>query len=208
MRTITRGAVVAAATTLALGMAGTAFAAPGGTTGAANLKCFTGVSDNSGYGGTCITTGKNRNGAVLSNDSNAAGSYAGVYLDKKDLNGKPLSKISALGYTHAGGNVAPTAGDLSLNFGVDTTGDGLSDGYAYVDAFYCAGTNGVVDVIHDGGCGIWFQDVEYSNWAMFVTAFPTASVGRDGQPFIVAEWAAGSAAESWTISNVVMGKVG
>jgi hypothetical protein len=205
LRTTQRAATVVAGALLVLGTGGNAFAAAGGTTGAANLQCFSGTTDNSGFLGTCTTTGTNRSGAVLANNSDDSdGDYSGVYLNKKDINGKSLSKVSALGYTYSGPETFG-AGDLSLNVGIDSTGDGLTDGYAFVDAVYCAGTGGTVDVVHDGTCGIWFLGTEYANWAALVTAFPTATVGKDGQAFIVAERTPSETTPAiWTISKVVL----
>lgn len=91
---------------------------------------------------------------------------------------------------------------------MDTSGGGLTSVYAYIDAYYCPGTNGTVDVIHDSNCAIWLGGTEYSNWADLVAANPGATVGTDGQPFIVAERTPSEASAVWTISNVQLGKLG
>lgn len=166
------------------------------------LKCFDGPSDLTIYGGACsITNGV----ATLNNsDSNPNGDYSGVYYQTSSLSGMMLSGITTLGYTYSG-TVPPMPGDLSLNIPVDTNNDGTTDAYAYVDAFYCPGTGGVVDVIHDPVCGIWFNGVEYANWAAFVAAFPTAKVSVD-VPFIVAERTPAEPSAVWTVSNVNLGQ--
>lgn len=186
-------------------------ASPNGA--AANLRCFSGTTDNSGYGGSCSVSAGNASVATLSNnDTNANGDYSGVYLHKANLLGQPLGKIAQLGYTWVADDPStpsPTPGDLSLNIGVDVNGGrGLTTVYAYVDAHYCPGTNGVVDVIHDANCAIWLGGTEYSNWAALVASNPNATVGTDGQPFIVAERTGGQLSAVWTISEVYLGTLG
>jgi hypothetical protein len=153
---------VSAALTGMLGIAGVALAATN------TLTCFSGTTDGGtpAYGGTCTI---NSNGTVtLANtSSNPNGDYAGVYYSNSTLVGQSLSSVTQLGYTYTG-TKTPTPTELSLNFLV---GPGNTD-YAYIDAFYCPGTAGVVDVIHDPVCGIWYQGVEYANWAAFVAAHP------------------------------------
>jgi hypothetical protein len=45
------------------------------------------------------------------------------------------------------------------------------------------------------------QITGYANWDAFVAAFPTATVGADALPFIIADDAG-----SWTVSDVQLGK--
>jgi hypothetical protein len=167
------------------------------------LKCFDGVSDATVYGGNCTIS----NGvATLNNsDSNVNGDYSGVYYETNTINGMLLSSATSLGYTYSG-NIAPLPGDLSLNIHVDENGDGTTDAYAYVDAFYCPGTAGVVDVINDPVCGIWYKGMEYVNWSAFVSAFPTAKFATDGVEFIVAERIPTEPSAVWTVSNVNLGQ--
>lgn len=186
-----------------------ASANPGGTApAAANLLCFSGTTDGFGYGGTCAITSRNGTTATLTlNGENANGDYAGVYLHKANLAGVALGNVTQLGYTYSdNGGITPTPGDLSLNIGIDTNGDGLTNAYAYVDAYYCPGTGGVVSVTSDQGCGIVFNDTLYSNWAALVAANPGDTVATDGLPFIVAEQTPNTANVIWDISNVNMGK--
>ncbi len=167
-----------------------------------NLTCFSGPTDLSIYGGTCsITNGV----ATLNNsDSNPNGDYSGVYYPTNASSGQLLSSITSLGYTYSG-TVSPTPGDLSLNIPVDTDINGTTDAYAFVDAFYCPGTAGTVDVIHDPVCGIWVNSIEYPNWAALIAANPTWKVSSD-VPFIVAERTPSEPSAVWTVSNVQLGQ--
>jgi len=119
------------------------------------------------------------------------------------LIGKTLGSVTQLGYTYSG-TLSPLPGNLSLNVPIDTTGDGATDAYAFVDAFYCPGTNGTVDVINDTNCGIWFNGVEYANWAAFTAAFPSATISD--LPFVVAERTPAEPAAVWTVTNVHLGQ--
>jgi hypothetical protein len=175
--------------------------------GTNKLLCFDGTTDGLGYGGTC-TVGRGALGpATLDNsDDNAAGDYAGVYVLTSDLYGSLLSDVSRLGYNYRG-TTTPTPGNLSLNVPVDVDGDGDTDGWAYVDAYYCAGTDGHVDIVNDADCGIWFMGVEYASWDALVAAFPDARVATDNYVFIVAERTPAEPAAVWRITAVKFGSV-
>lgn len=173
------------------------------------LLCFDGTSDG-GYGGVCTLNGNGAKGsATLNNtDTNPAGDYAGVYIAESTLNGQLLTQVTQLGYTYSGTSV-PRPGNLSLNVPIDTNGDGTTDGYAFIDAAYCAGTGGRVDVIHDASCGIYYQGTTYyGSWAAFVMAYPGAKVATDASAFLIAERTPAEAGASWTVSNVKLGKAG
>jgi hypothetical protein len=185
-----RYAAASAALISMFGMAGVALAAN-------TLTCFSGTTDGGIYGGTC-TINPNGSATLSNNSANPNGDYSGVNFTNSTLVGQSLGSVTQLGYTYSGTTV-PTPGDLSLNFLV---GPGNTD-YAYVDAFYCPGTAGVVDVVHDANCGIWYQGLEYPNWAAFVAAFPGATIG--GTPFIVAERTPAEGPAVWTVSNLQLG---
>lgn len=173
------------------------------------LQCFAGPTDGSAYGGVCTLTGSGANvKAVLNNtDNNPNGDYSGIYLPATSLSGAPLKKVTQLGYTYtSAGNVMPTPGSLSLNVPIDTDGNGATDYYAFIDAAYCPGTGGVVDVIRDANCGIYLNNNYYANWAALVAAYPAAKIATDDVPFIIAERTPGQQAVSWTITNVKLGK--
>jgi hypothetical protein len=189
MNTVLKRAAVSAAIIGLLGTASVALAA------ANTLTCFSGTTDGSTYGGTCTI---NSNGTVTlaNNSSNPNGDYAGVYYSQSTLVGKTLGSVQQLGYTYSG-TTSPTPGDLSLNFLMST------GGYAYIDAFYCPGTGGVVDVIHNSNCGIWYNGTEYANWSALVAAFPGATIADT--PFVVAERTPAEGPAVWTLSNLQLG---
>lgn len=201
-------AMVAALMVLAL--AGTALAAaPPTAPGQNKLLCFSGPTDNSGYGGTCSLGpkgAKTNSTAVLNNsDSNPNGDYSGVYINNSPISGLALSAVTALGYTYSG-TTTPGPGDLSLNVPISSTGGTATDHYAYIDAYYCPGVAGVVDVIGQGAsCGIWFNGVEYAGWAALAAAYPSARVATDNVSFIIAERTPTEASAIWTVSKVMLG---
>ena len=173
------------------------------------LQCFDGTTDG-GFGGVCTLTGKGAKGpATLNNtDSNPAGSYSGVYIIDSTLFGQPLNKITQLSYNYTG-SITPGPGDLSLNLPIDTNGDGTTEAYAFIDAAYCPGVGGSVNVITDPNCGIYYGGVTfYANWAAFIAAYPGAKVATDNYMFIIAERTATEGPAFWTVSNVKLGKGG
>lgn len=211
---IAAGVAVAVAT---MTLSAVAYAGPGQANAAGRatapgqnkLQCFDGTTDG-GYGGVCTLNNNGAKGAATLNntDTNPAGDYAGVYIAETTLSGQPLSKVAQLGYSYSGSSV-PHPGNLSLNVPIDTDGNGSTNGYAFIDAAYCAGTGGRVDVINDASCGIYYQGVTYyGNWAQFVMAYPLAKVATDALPFVIAERTPSEAGALWTVSNVKLGKAG
>lgn len=174
------------------------------------LLCFDGPSDGTIYGGKCTLLANGAKGpASLDNtDTDPDGDYAGVYVQNTTLTGMPLTAVKQLSYTYSG-TTTPTPGNLSLNLPLDTDGDGISDAYAFIDAFYCAGTQGKVDAINDAVCGIWVNGIEYDNWAALVAAHPTWTIGPDGfLPFVIAERTPSEGPALWRVVNVSLGKPG
>lgn len=193
--------VVAASVALGLLLSTSALAAPPPTApGQDKLLCFDGTTDG-GYGGVCTLKANGAKGpATLDNtDSNPNGDYSGVYIQNSTLFGQTLSQVKQLGY-HYTGTVTPMPGNLSLNVPLST------GGYAFVDAYYCPGTNGNVDIINDANCGIWYNSTEYANWAALAAAYPTATI--NDLAFIVAERTPSEVPALWTVSNVKLGKAG
>jgi hypothetical protein len=173
------------------------------------LQCFDGTTDG-GYGGVCTLNNNGAKGsATLNNtDSNPAGDYSGVYIAETTLSGQLLTNVTQLGYRYSGASV-PRPGNLSLNVPIDTNGDGVTDGYAFIDAAYCPGTAGQVNIINDPSCGIYYQGTTYyGNWAAFTMAYPGAKVATDALPFVIAERTPSEPAASWMVSNVKLGKAG
>lgn len=188
--------------------------APVTAPGQNKLLCFDGTTDG-GFGGVCTLKANGAKGpATLDNtDTNPNGDYSGVFIQNTTITGQTLGNITQLGYTYSG-ITSPTPGDLSLNVPVDTDGNGKNDAYLFIDAFYCPGTSGVVNIISDATCGIFVNSVEYPNWAALVAAHPTWTVTASGEnfvgtlPFVIAERTPSEASAFWTVSNVMLGKGG
>lgn len=172
-----------------------------GTATAANpLTCFDGPSDGTIYGGHC-TLNAAGTGATLDNTGgDPDGSYSGVFFASSSLSGKPLSQVTDLSFTYTG---TPTAGSPRISLPIDTNGDGVTDFYAFVGAFYCNDGAGLVDPMHDNTCTIFYtgNTTGDANWATFVAAHPTWSVSND-VPFVIADDAG-----LWTVDNVHLGPV-
>ena len=203
----------AAAGTLLLGsVAMSAFAAPSPVStapGQNKIQCFDGTTEG-GFGGVCSLNSNGAKGtATLDNtDTNPSGDYAGVYILNSTLFGQLLTNVKQLSY-HYSGNIAPQPGNLSLNLPIDTNNDGSTEAYAFVDAYYCPGTNGTVDVIHDLNCGIYYGGtIFYPNWAALVAAYPGAKVATDNYMFVIAERTPSEDSALWTVGNVMLGKGG
>jgi hypothetical protein len=183
-----------------LGNAGPAAASNGGNP----LLCFDGTTDTANgdtggavYGGVCTRTA---NGAILDNSVPVgSGDYSGVYYKTSSLSGKLLGDVTQLSFNYTG---VPTAGSPRISLPIDVTGDGTTDFYAFIGAFYCNDGAGLVDPIHDTTCTIFYTggpDSGYPNWEAFVAAHPTWHVGAT--PFVIADDAG-----LWTVSNVHLGE--
>src|SRR5260221_2092400 len=180
------------------------------------IICFDGTTDG-GFGGVCTLNSNGAKGTATLDNTVAVGSadYAGVYINATTMTGQTLGQITQLGYNYSG-NIAPQPGNLSLNVPVDTTGDNVNDTYLFVDAFYCPGTNGNVDVINDTNCTIYVGGITpYPNLAALVAAHPTWTVSSTGDaftgtlPFVIAERVNASEPPAlWTVGNITLGKGG
>jgi hypothetical protein len=172
-----------------------------GTAAAANpLLCFDGPSDATIYGGHC-TLNASGTGATLDNSGgDTDGSYSGVYFAVSSLNGKLLSQVTDVSFTYTG---IPTAGSPRISLPIDTDGNGTTDLYISISAFYCNDGAGLVNPMTDATCTIWSnQDGTTplaSNWAALVAAYPTWRISS-GTPFIIADDAG-----FWTVDNVHLG---
>ncbi len=193
-----------------LGITGIVFAAaPTTAPGQNKIQCFDGTTDG-GFGGTCTVNSQGAKGsATLALDSsNPNGDYAGVYTINSVIYGTTLSNITQLSY-HYSGTIAPQPGNLSYNIPIDVDANGSTDAYAFIDAYYCPGTAGTVDIINDPVCGIYYNGTDfYANWAAFVAAYPGAKIANDQYVFIVAERTPSEPAAIWTVNNVKFGKGG
>jgi hypothetical protein len=173
------------------------------------LKCFDGATDG-GFGGTCTLNSNGAKGtATLDNSSSSAtGDYSGVYTLESTVYGQWLTDLTQLSY-HYEGSIAPQPGNLSYNIPIDANGNGSTEFYAFVDAYYCPGVNGNVNITTDPSCGIWAGGVTfYPNWAAFVAAYPGAKVATDNYVFIVAERTPAEGPAVWTVGGVKFGKGG
>lgn len=177
-----------------------------GTAAAANpLLCFDGTTDTANgdtggavYGGVCTKTGATS--ATLNNiPTGRDGSYSGVYYAVSAISGKPLSQVSGLSFNYTG---TATAGSPRISLPIDTNGDGTTDFYAFIGAFYCNDGAGLVDPMHDSTCTIFYtgNTTGDANWAAFVAAHPTWRVSND-VPFVIADDPG-----LWTVSNVHLGE--
>jgi hypothetical protein len=192
---------------LAIAMTASA-ASPASAPGKNKLQCFDGPSDGSIYGGTCtLTTNGAKGPATLDNTGgDTAGSYSGVYVLSSNLTGKTLASAGQLSFNYTG---IPTNGSPRISLPLDTDGDGVTDLYAFVSAYWCSNGAGLVDAINNPACQIYVgSDVNpYVGWAALLAAYPTAVMGPDGAlPFIISDDAGSTAI--WTVSNVTLGKPG
>ena len=199
LKAVTRslGILAVFSVAVALGTAQSAAAA----NASSQLLCFDGTTDTANgdtggavYGGVCTRTA---NGAILNNSVPVgSGDYSGVYYATSSLSGKTLGQVTQLSFNYTG---VPTAGSPRISLPIDVTGDGTTDFYAFIGAFYCNDGAGLVDPIHDSTCQIFVGSESFANWAAFVAAHPTWHVGAI--PFVIADDAG-----LWTVSNVHLGE--
>lgn len=194
------------------GVGSAPFEAPPATAPGHNkLVCFSGSTDEGSiYGGTCTIVGRGAMGPaildVTSDDPD--GAYAGVYYENGSIYGEPLADITHLSFNYVADDEDLTPGNLRISLPVDENGDGITEMFAFIDVFYCPGTDGAVDVINDEECGIWYNNIQYANWDAFIAAFPDALVAEDNFAFVIAERPPGSNAASYRVNAVKIGKPG
>jgi hypothetical protein len=184
-------------------------AAPTTAPGQNKLQCFDGTTDG-GFGGTCTLNSSGAKGSATLDlsSSDPAGDYAGVFTADSNLYGALLTDVTQVSY-HYTGTIAPQPGNLSYNIPIDTDGDGSTEFYAFVDAFYCPGVNGVVDIVNDSVCVIYEGGVTpRANWADLLAANPGAKVATDNFVFVIAERTPSEPSAIWTVNNVKFGKAG
>jgi hypothetical protein len=182
--------------TPALGQSGAPRQTASVDSAATKLKCFSGTTDKSGYGGTCTLT---PTGAILNTAANGGG-YAGVYISStNNMKSRPLTQVEALQFNFTGDPATAGSPRFSVAY---TTDGGATTNYAYISAFYCNNA-GLVDALHNTVCTIFTSVspfVSYPNWAAFVAANPGATL--NGIPFVVAD----DPGHTWTVSNVQISK--
>lgn len=169
------------------------------------LQCFDGTTDG-GYNGVCTLKSNGAKGpATLNNvdeDTDPYNNYSGVYVLNSNLIGDALGEVTQLSFNYSGD--AATAGSPRFALPVDIDGNGSTDGYLFISAFYCNHGAGNVNVITDETCTIYtnFSVESFENWADLVATHPDWTVGT-ATPFIIADEPG-----VWTISNVKLGKGG
>ena len=187
------------------------FAAPPLTAPGKNkLKCFDGPSEDAPQGGSCTMQGNGAKGPAILDVSSTDpdGDYAGVYYQESSIHGTALGDIKQLGFHYIANDDELNPGNLSLNIPIDEDGDGVTEQYAFIDVFYCPGTDGVVDALHDEECGIWYDGVQYENWDALVEEFPDALIATDNFAFVIAERTPTENAASYRVNAVKIGKPG
>lgn len=179
---------------------------------ATKLKCFSGTTDKSIYGGTCTLTST---GAILdTTGGNPNGAYAGVYIDStNDLKFRAFSALTALSFAWSGSSANgadPHTGAGAPRFSIAYTNDnGATTKYAYPSGLYCnnpplgaAATSGVIDVLNNNPCVLNTSEggAPYPNWTAFVAAHPNSRL--NGIPFVVSD----EPNHIYTISKVTISK--
>jgi|GEM_PF-1988313 len=172
------------------------------------IECFDGVTDtaeNPGYGpytGTCrlVSPGS----AILDTtdtDTDPNNSYAGVYVQNTNLDGKLIGDVNKLAFSYSGSGA--TGGSPRISIPIDEDGDGTTEAYAFIDTVGCNDGNssmGTLDAISDTTCSVAYGEV-YPNWAAFVEDYPDYRIASDALSFIIIDQPG-----DFTISNVQLGK--
>jgi hypothetical protein len=116
--------------------------------------------------------------------------------------GQLLSDVKTLSFNYTGD--APGAGAPRFSVPIDTDGDGDTDQYAFISAYYCNDGAGQVDAINDPTCTIWLGGVvPYANWAALAAAYPAGRIATDAYVFVIADEPG-----TWTVNQVRFGKPG
>jgi len=137
-------------------------------------------------------------------EGGAAFAYYGTAGDGKfypNAWDKNLSSIRQLSFRYSGDE--PYGGAPRFSLQIDPDGPGampVSETYVFVLAETCNDGSGLVDVIGDETCVIYYGSEEYDNWAAFAAAYPDATLYF---AFVVADQPG-----TWSISSVKIGKPG
>ena len=131
------------------------------------------------------------------------GGYAFAYLSPAAAWDKNLGTIDALSFTYSGST--PVGGSPRFSLQIDEDGaagpnDPNANPYVFIDALNCNNGAGLVDVINDPTCLIWYGTTSYENWDAFAAAYPNATVYF---AFVVVEHES-----TYTINNLTIGKAG
>ena len=185
-------------------------AGPSTAPGQNKIQCFDGASDADIYQGTCTlnSSGAKGSATLALTSGDPAGDYAGVYTLDSALYNSLAADLTQLSY-HYQGTIAAQPGNLSYNIPIDTNGDTLTEFFLFVDAYYCPGKAGVVDIVNDANCVMWEGGaVPRANWAAFLAANPGARIANDNYAFIVSERTGAEPSAIWMVNDVKFGKAG
>lgn len=132
-------------------------------------------------GATCTYV---RSTGIATINSTPDGSYAGLNVTRKGIAGTLLSRVTfSFNYLCADNTTRTCSegGSPEWGFPIDTNGDGLTDGYAYIDAPNCGYTGTV-----NNNCIVYFNNVGYATWALFAATNSTYTLSNE-TPFILTE---------------------
>lgn len=111
---------------------------------------------------------------------------------------KPLGQIGQLSFRYSG---TDPAGALRWSLQISLNGTSPELDYVFVGADACNDGAGLVDVLNDATCNIYYGANVYPNWAAFVATQPTTATLWFA--FVVAD-----APGTWSITSVKIGKPG
>lgn len=90
---------------------------------------------------------------------------------------------------------------------IDENGDQVTEAFAFVSFADCNNGAGLVDVINDTTCTVYYKGVAYPNWYTFShTDGTNYRISFGDYAFIIADLS--GAPGVWTVSNVQVGKPG
>jgi hypothetical protein len=138
--------------------------------------------------GTAVVTGPDS--ATIVNT--AADQSGGVFLNSRNMSGKPLNAIS-FSFVSTG-DVAGGAPRFSIPIDADGNASTI-EGYAFLDAAGCGATVGPNTTVSTlvstrvDTCQVSYnsQNYNYANWAAFAAANPTYRLDPGAIPFIIAD---------------------
>ena len=199
-------AACAEAPTAGPSAASPSFAAAGnGNENGNKFQCFSGTTDGPQegvtYGGTCSYVGDGAR--LVTTDGDPDGSYAGVYLQNTNLDGKKLADVNKLAFSYSG--TGASGGSPRFSIPIDTDGNGTWDLFAFIDTMGCndgSANVGTLDAIGDATCTVALSNGPiYANWAAFAAANPTYRIASNTVSFIVQDQPG-----NFLITNIQIGK--
>jgi hypothetical protein len=166
------------------------------------LQCFSGTTDGE-YNGTCELMPPNAAHLnTTDEDIDPNNSYAGVYIQNSNLDGKLLADVNKLSFDYNGETAV--GGSPRISIPIDEDGDGTTEAYAFIDTLGCNDGNanmGTLDAINDATCTVAYGSATYENWAAFASANPTYMIASDALAFVIVDQPG-----QFTISNVQLGR--